>query len=181
MRSNFYPTYEALKPFWMKSLQSRETCIFTLPMRHWNDVVNNPNHREAIIIFTLPMRHWNIVLYVRQWWQAIIFTLPMRHWNNSISSSLPVSSPIFTLPMRHWNQCLFANLSDHKHHFYPTYEALKLFLTVHFVHEIFAIFTLPMRHWNFLTVLVQVGLNSIFTLPMRHWNLFKEVCHGGRC
>ena len=148
---SFYPTYEALKLAFAVFVENIFFRVFTLPMRHWNNLWWKEGKKEERV-FTLPMRHWNhtyLVLdnvllwrfyptyealkrYTRTWYSYLcysVFTLPMRHWNNTgelvgikyRKGFLPYLWGIETtkIPLL---------LITRELRFYPTYEALKLYI-----------------------------------------------------
>ena len=78
--------------------------------------------------------------------------------------------PVFTLPMRNWNIKLNPSPIMSTSRFYPTYEELKLVISISFLTDS-PVFTLPMRNWNSRFGRRKLAPPNVFTLPMRNWNL----------
>ena len=126
MPSDFYPTYEELKPF---SVMLPVESIF-----NFYPTYEELKHRiekwlgKRRWIFTLPMRNWNISEEQKQILRERIFTLPMRNWN-------PLQN-LFCLPLLWYFYPTYEELKQQKKNwqeinfldFYPTYEELKLLL-----------------------------------------------------
>ena len=122
---SFYPTYEALKPFFAITENGVPTGVFTLPMRHWNAIWLN--HTYNSLPKFLPYL-WGIeTKSVKQFaWPHNRF-LPYLWGIETIKAPvlLETINSVFTLPMRHWNQEEYTYEHANSHSFYPTYEALK--------------------------------------------------------
>jgi len=82
----------------------RNLEIFTLPMRNWNDIINDIFLPDRPFLLYL----WGIetnILFSRPYPGWSIFTLPMRNWNTNTRCVNRMLCEIFTLPMRNWNVC----------------------------------------------------------------------------